>query len=49
MVTPKVINVISHSHIQTHQEQKIQGNLLHFHQEFFPKNPQPLHNMIHGS
>ncbi len=31
MVKPKVINVIPHRHIQTHQEQEFQGNILHFH------------------
>jgi len=39
MVMPKVINVIPQQHIQTHLEQKFQGNILHFHQVLIQKIP----------
>jgi len=48
MVMAKVINAIPHWHIQTHLEQKFQGNILHFHQLLSKKIPEPLQNMIHG-
>jgi hypothetical protein len=30
MVIPKLVNVIPHRHIQTHQEQEFQGNIFQF-------------------
>ena len=48
MAMPKMIIVIPHGHIQTHQEQEFQGNILHFHQLLFQGISQPLQNMIHG-